>query len=157
MDGNLSNYGDKFDKGTLEGVQGTLPGAQADDAFREQLTTWYSENQNGKLEDFSYSAESYDATVLAALAAIKGNGTDGETISKNIRAVSGGQRRHRGEDVRGGRQGARGRRRHQLRRQVRHRAAQRVERPDVRFIGIYKYGADNTYTYQRQIEGKIEE
>jgi len=29
--------------------------------------------------------------------------------------------------------------------------------PTSAFIGIYKYGADNTYTYERQIEGKIEE
>ncbi len=157
VDGNLSNYGDDFDKGTLEGVQGTLPGAQADDAFREQLKTWYTENEGGELNDFSYSAESYDATVLAALAAVKGNGTDGETISKNIRAVSGAnggtevktfadgvKALEAGEDINYvGKSGI--------------GPLNESNDPTSAFIGIYKYGADNTYTYQRQIEGKIEE
>lgn len=157
VDGNLSNYGDDFDKGTLEGVQGTLPGAQADEAFREQLKTWYSENENGELNDFSYSAESYDAVVLAALAAVKGNGTDGETISKNIRAVSGADG---GTEVKTFEEGVKALEAGEDINYVGKSGIGPLNEsndPTSAFIGIYKYGADNTYTYQRQIEGKIEE
>ena len=154
VDGNLSNYGDKFDEGTLKGVKGTLPGAQADDAFREELKAWYTENEDGELEDFSYSAESYDATVLAALAAVKGKATDGETISKNIGAVSGAE--DGATEVTSFEDGV--------------KALDAVDEikyvgksgigplndandPSSAFIGIYEYGADNTYTFTKEIEG----
>lgn len=157
VDGNLSNYGDKFDKGTLKGVQGTLPGAQADDAFREELKAWYSENESGELGDFSYSAESYDATVLAALAAVKGGGTDGETISANIRAVSGADG---GTEVTSFEEGVKAL---EAGDDIRYVGKSGIgplndaNDPTSAFIGIYKFGEDNTYTYERQIEGKIEE
>ncbi|MGF0114974.1 ABC transporter substrate-binding protein [Promicromonospora sp. Marseille-Q5078] len=154
VDGNLSNYGDKFDKGTLKGVKGTLPGAQADDAFRDDLKAWYSENEDGELEDFSYSAESYDATVLAALAAVKGGATDGETISKNIKAVSGAEdgatevtsfedgvkALDAGDEIKYvGKSGI--------------GPLNDANDPSSAFIGIYEYGADNTYTFTKEIEG----
>ncbi|SKC81510.1 branched-chain amino acid transport system substrate-binding protein [Krasilnikoviella flava] len=157
VDGNLSNYGEDFDPGTLEGVQGTLPGAQADEAFRDQLTTWYSENESGELEDFSYSAESYDATVLAALAAVKGEATDGATISQNIRAVSGAEG---GTEVKTFEEGVKAL---EAGDEIHYVGKSGIgplnesNDPTSAFIGIYKYGADNTYTFERQIEGKIEE
>lgn len=155
-DGNLSNYGDQFDEGTLTGVKGTLPGAQADDTFREELKDWYSENESGELNDFSYSAESYDAVVLAALAAVKGGATDGATIAQNIRAVSGADGGtevstfeegvaaiEAGDDINYvGKSGI--------------GPLNEANDPTSAFIGIYSYGKDNTNTYERQIEGKIE-
>src|SRR3954471_8063263 len=84
VDGNLSDYSKDFEPGTLEGAQGTLPGAYPDDAFKDRLL-----GVDSKLADFSYAAESYDATMLAALAAVKGGATDGTTIQKNLAAVSG--------------------------------------------------------------------
>ncbi|AEG42948.1 ABC transporter substrate-binding protein [Isoptericola variabilis] len=154
-DGNLSNYGDDFDPGTLEGVQGTLPGAQADEAFREELNTWYTENEGGELADYSYAAESYDATILAALAAVRGGATDGQTIADNIRAVSGSEggtevstfeegvaALEAGEEIRYVGQSGIG-------------PLNEDNDPSSAFIGIYTYGADNTYTYERQIEGSI--
>ena len=39
---------------------------------------------------FSYAAESYDATVLVALAALQGGATDGATIKDNMQSVSEG-------------------------------------------------------------------
>lgn len=83
-DGNLSNYEDDFEPGTLEGAQGTLPGAFPDEAFQERLL-----GVDPNLNDFSYAAESYDATILLALAAIRGGGVDGPTIQANMAAVSG--------------------------------------------------------------------
>ncbi len=84
VDGNLQNFDGDFEDGTLEGAQGTLPGANASDEFRERLATVDSE-----LNDYSYAAESYDATMLSMLAAVKGGATDGPTIQANIAAVSG--------------------------------------------------------------------
>jgi branched-chain amino acid transport system substrate-binding protein len=155
-DGNLSNYGDSFDPGTLTGVKGTLPGAQADESFRKELNAWYSENEGGELADYSYAAESYDAVMLAALAAVRGGATDGQTISENIRAVSGTEEGatevttfeegvealEAGDEIRYvGKSGI--------------GPLNEDNDPSSAFIGIYTYGEDNTYTYDRQIEGSI--
>ena len=84
VDGNLSDYSKDFEPGTLDGAQGTLPGAFPDDGFQKRL-----KSIDPKLKDYSYAPESYDATMLASLAAIKGGATDGATIQKNLPAVSG--------------------------------------------------------------------
>jgi branched-chain amino acid transport system substrate-binding protein len=42
------------------------------------------------LADFSYAAESYDAVILLALAALEANSTDGVAIAEKLREVSGG-------------------------------------------------------------------
>ena len=70
--------------GTLKGAQGTIPGAFPTAEFQGRL-----KSIDSTLTDYSYAAESYDATVLAALAAVAGKGTDGTTIQKNMAAVSG--------------------------------------------------------------------
>lgn len=86
VDGNLADYSADFEPGTLEGAKGTLPGANAEGEFRERLL-----ELNPDLTDFAYAAESYDAVMLAALAAVRGEGTDGPTIQANLRAVSGSE------------------------------------------------------------------
>jgi branched-chain amino acid transport system substrate-binding protein len=88
-DGNTSSYGDQFEAGTLENAQGTIPGNDPDAAFKERLNGWYESAEGTGLSDYSYGAESYDAVILAALAAVKGGATDGATIQKNLAAVSG--------------------------------------------------------------------
>jgi neutral amino acid transport system substrate-binding protein len=90
-DGNLQNFGEEFDPGTLAGVKGTLPGAQSPDDLKTRLNDWHVENEGEELVNYSYSAESYDATVLAALAAVRGGSADGATIAENIKAVSGAE------------------------------------------------------------------
>ncbi len=88
-DGNTADYSKDFPEGMLEGAQGTIPGADASDEFKARLSGW-SEFAEGKpLTDYAYGAESYDATILAALAALKGGDTTPQTIQKNLRAVSG--------------------------------------------------------------------
>jgi branched-chain amino acid transport system substrate-binding protein len=89
VDGNLSDYGEDFEPGTLEGAQGTLPGQDPDQGFKDQLVGWYQAANGEEIKDFSYGAESYDATILAALAAVKGGANDSQTIQKNLAAVSG--------------------------------------------------------------------
>jgi branched-chain amino acid transport system substrate-binding protein len=154
-DGNLSNYGDQFDPNTLKGVKGTLPGAQAQDDFREQLKAWYTKNESGKLTDFSYAAESYDATVLAALAAVRGKGTDGKTISENIKAVSGAEG---GTEVTSFADGVKAL---EAGDEITYKGKSGIgplndkNDPSSAFIGVYEYGADNTYTYMKSVQGKI--
>jgi neutral amino acid transport system substrate-binding protein len=88
-DGNTADYSADFAKGTLEGAQGTIPGADPEQSFKDRLSGWAEVGEGEALKDFSYGAESYDATILAALAAVKGGSTDSETVQKNFAAVSG--------------------------------------------------------------------
>jgi branched-chain amino acid transport system substrate-binding protein len=88
-DGNTSSYGEDFPAGTLEGAKGTIPGNDPDAGFKDRMRGWYEVAQNDELTDFSYGAESYDAVILAALAAVKGGATDPVTIQANLAAVSG--------------------------------------------------------------------
>jgi len=88
-DGNTADYSKDFEPGTLEGAQGTIPGADPDQGFKDQLVAWYQASQGDTLSDFAYGAESYDATILAALAATKGGKNDSQTVRDNFAAVSG--------------------------------------------------------------------
>ena len=88
-DGNTSDWGDAFDPGTLEGAKGTIPGADAPGDFKERVSGWSEEFEGEALADYSYAAESYDAVVLAALAAAKGGSNDSVTVQENLAAVSG--------------------------------------------------------------------
>ncbi len=88
-DGNTADYTKDFEPGTLEGAQGTIPGADPDQGFKDRLVAWYQAANGEALSDFAYGAESYDATILAALAAAKGGANDSVTVQKNFAAVSG--------------------------------------------------------------------
>jgi neutral amino acid transport system substrate-binding protein len=88
-DGNTADYSKDFEAGTLEGAQGTIPGADPEQGFKDRLSGWSESAQGEALKDYAYGAESYDATILAALAAVKGSGTDSQTIQENYAAVSG--------------------------------------------------------------------
>lgn len=88
-DGNTADYSADFAEGTLDGAQGTIPGADPEQGFKDRLSAWAEQANGEPLKDFAYGAESYDATILAALAALKGGATDSETIQKNFAAVSG--------------------------------------------------------------------
>lgn len=85
VDGNTSDFSADFEAGTLTGAKGTIPGANPTDDFKELL-----EGANGgALDSFAYGPESYDATMLVALAALRGGAPDGPTIQANMAAVSG--------------------------------------------------------------------
>ena len=85
VDGNTASYEADFEAGTLTGSKGTIPGANASDDFKACMGEAYGE----ELTEFAYGAESYDATILVALAAVRGGATDGATIRDNLAAVSG--------------------------------------------------------------------
>lgn len=83
VDGNTAAYPD-LDAGILEGAKGTIPGANPSDEFRARLL-----EVDPDLTDYAYAAESYDATILAALAAVRGGANDSQTVRDNLAAVSG--------------------------------------------------------------------
>lgn len=156
-DGNTQTYEEVFEPGTLEGVTGTIPGAQAQDEFRERVTTWYEENEGEELADFSYAPESYDAVILAALAAVRGDGTDGATISENIRAVSGAdggtevttfaegvEALEAGDEIHYMGQSGAG-------------PLNEANDPSSALIGVYEYDENNVNVYTTAIEGEVPE
>ena len=88
-DGNTSDYSADLEPGTLEGAQGTIPGADPDQTVKDRLNEYSVQAEGEELTSYSYGAESYDAVILAALAAVKGGDTTSETVQKNFAAVSG--------------------------------------------------------------------
>jgi len=92
VDGNLSNFGDEFAPGTLTGAKGTLPGLSIDSLgdFTADLQEFWTGEGEEELEEFSYAAESYDAVILLALAALAAGSTDSADIAAKLQEVSGG-------------------------------------------------------------------
>jgi branched-chain amino acid transport system substrate-binding protein len=89
-DGNMGNaLAEQFDDpSVVAGMKGTLPGVDvageiAD--FRDRLL-----EVDSSLIDYSYSAESYDATVITALAAIVAGSDDGVAVAAEINDVTRG-------------------------------------------------------------------
>ncbi|HWM75090.1 MAG TPA: ABC transporter substrate-binding protein, partial [Nocardioides sp.] len=77
VDGNLADYSEEnFD---LTGVIGTAPGAAEPDAeFEARL------KEDPTVKDLTYGPESYDATIITALAAISAGDDSGEAIGSEI-------------------------------------------------------------------------
>ncbi len=153
-DGNTSDYSKVFDKGTLEGAKGTIPGANAADDFKKRASDWHQSVEGSALSDYSYGAESYDATILAALAAKKGGATDPTTIQKNMAAVSGAEGGTecttykecadaiaKGDSIHYKGMSGVG-------------PFNSMNDPSSAFIGIYQFDADNKPIWQSAVEGK---
>ena len=92
VDGNLKNFADAFPAGSLTGAKGTLPGLSIDSIadFTSELDTFLEAEGTAPLEDYSYAAESYDATILLALAALAAGSTDSAAMAEKLIEVSGG-------------------------------------------------------------------
>lgn len=92
VDGNLKQYGDQLPAGVMTGAKGTTPGPVLTDDFQNRVKAAYSAANNGKDmgTDFSYAAESYDAVVLVALAALAAKSVKGKDIASKMQEVSGG-------------------------------------------------------------------
>jgi branched-chain amino acid transport system substrate-binding protein len=144
VDGNLADYSADFEAGLIEGAKGTLPGLDIDALgdFRDRLL-----EIDPSLTDFSYAAESYDTVVLLALAALAANSTDGVDIASKLQEVSGGSGGgEKATDFASAAQiildggtvdydGASG-----------PITLDEAGDPTEATIGIYQYGADNTYS-----------
>ena len=83
VDGNTADYSKDFPKGTLDGVKATYPGAQLKDDFKKRML-----EVDPKLKEFTYGPESYDATVMTALAAEAAKNDSGEAIASELIKVS---------------------------------------------------------------------
>lgn len=83
VDGNIADYSGDFDPGTLEGAQGTQPGAFAGDDLQDRLL-----EVDPDLDTYNYAAESYDATALIALAALQAGSTDPTAIRDELEGIS---------------------------------------------------------------------
>jgi branched-chain amino acid transport system substrate-binding protein len=69
----------------MNGVKATTPGVYVEGDFKNRLLA-----VDPALDDFTYAAESYDAVILAALAAEQAGKTDGTSIRDNLISVSSG-------------------------------------------------------------------
>lgn len=143
VDGNVADYSKDFAPGTLTGAQGTVPGGQLADDFKGRL-----KQIDPKLTDYSYGGESYDAVTLIALAAYAANSSEPTEIVKYLRQVSGGT--GKGQKVTSFKDGA------ALLKEGKQIDYDGVSSPITfdehgdptqAIIGIYKYGADNKYTF----------
>lgn len=148
VDGNTADYSADFEEGTLEGVRATYPGSELGDEFRERLL-----GVNPDLADFTYGAESYDAVVVAALAAIAAGNDSGTAIASELQNVSAEGEKctdfaacaellAAGTDI--DYDGVSG-----------PIDFSSTGSPTSASIGIFQYGADNTYTPQEFITGEI--
>jgi len=90
VDGNYGVIDSSFTNVDIAGAQFSNPGVQAKKDFQSQLQDIAKKNGDKALTVFSYAPESYDATVLVALAALQGGKTDGTTIKDNLQKVSEG-------------------------------------------------------------------
>jgi branched-chain amino acid transport system substrate-binding protein len=148
VDGNLANFDADFTDFSVEGAQGTLPGVLATDDFKKRLAT-----VNSKLTEFAYAAESYDATILIALAAAEAGKADGASIAAHLQDVSEG-----GVKVKTYAEGL-----------AAIKAGKDIDYdgvsgpitfdangdPTEAYVGIYKYGSDNKYTAEKVEYGKL--
>ncbi len=87
VDGNVFDYSEVLSAGALTGSKGTVPGLDVSTLgdFTDRLLAI-----DPSLKDYSYAAESYDAVVLLALAALAANSVDGKDIASKLQEVSGG-------------------------------------------------------------------
>ena len=93
VDGNLANFSEDFEPGTLTGAKGTLPGLDIETipAFLEKMNANWVEEGNADLAGvYSYGPESYDAVVLLALAALAAKSVEGVDMAAKLQEVSGG-------------------------------------------------------------------
>ncbi|WP_233565912.1 ABC transporter substrate-binding protein [Cellulomonas sp. PhB143] len=154
-DGNTASYEKDFDPGTLKGVVGTIPGAEAQGDFKDRLNTYSKDNNGGELTSYAYGPESYDATILAALAAVRGGAADGKTISENIKSVSGADG---GTEVKTFEEGVKALKAGDDIHYVGVAGTGPLNEdndPSSAFIGVYDYDGKNVQQFTRSVEGKI--
>ena len=148
VDGNTADYSADFDPGTLDGVKATYPGAELTGDFRERML-----ETDPKLKDFTYGPESYDATIMSALAATAAGDDSGEAIASKLVEISEGGTPcteysecvgllEKGEDI--DYNGVSG-----------PVDLNETGSPSKATIGIFQYGPDNTYKPLEYVTGVI--
>ncbi|SDM48437.1 ABC transporter substrate-binding protein [Nonomuraea jiangxiensis] len=84
-DGYLSSgdHGSGLPLGTLTGVRATQAGAEVEAAFQDRLRA-----VDSKATDFTYAPEAYDATIVAALAAVAAGRDEPEALARTMAEVT---------------------------------------------------------------------
>lgn len=153
IDGNLADFSKDFDEGAMTGAQATAQGVNPNDKFKDLLRGWYKKNENKPVDDFGYAAESYDGTILMALAAQKGGSADPKTIQENLLPVSGttdGTECKTYADCL---------KLLKDKKEIHYVGPSGVgpfndkHDPSTGYISVYKYGKDNNYTWQSSVKG----
>ena len=80
---NLADYSQALPAGTLDGVNGVLEGAQPDDALIARLKQAYP-----AVSTYRFAEEAYDATIMAALAAVVAGDDGGPAIARLLSVIS---------------------------------------------------------------------
>ena len=148
VDGNTADYSKDFPKGTLKGVKATYPGAELTSNFKQRML-----KTDPSLKDFTYGPESYDATVLTALAAIAAKSDSPTAFNKKIIDVATGGEKCTsfkacsalladGTDI--DYDGVSG-----------PVDMGKTGSPTKATIGIFQYGANNNYTNLKYVTGAI--
>ncbi|MBT1634795.1 ABC transporter substrate-binding protein [Clavibacter michiganensis] len=155
--GTDGNYGVITEADTnvdIAGAQFTNPGVEAKSDFQDRLQAMVKADGDPALTVFSYSAESYDGTVLLALAALQGKATDGATLKANLQSVSEGGTKCEtfadcakliadGTDIDyDGLSGP--------------ITFDDNGDPTEAYVSVYKYGEGNTRTFSEQVYGKLD-
>ena len=83
--GDLADYSQALPAGVLTGVNGILEGAEPNAAFAARVKA-----ADPAVTDIRYSAEAYDATILAALAATVAKNDSGAAVATALPGVSSG-------------------------------------------------------------------
>jgi branched-chain amino acid transport system substrate-binding protein len=149
VDGNLADYSSDFEAGLLNCVKGTLPGVLPTEADRAALL-----GVNPGLTEYAYANESYDATIIMALAAVQAGSVKGSDIRDNIVSVTRDGTKctsfqecvtliEAGEDIDfDGRSGP--------------ITMSDKGDPTEAYIGIYQYGTDNNFAPLEVVYGNLE-
>ena len=93
VDGNLANYSEDLEPGSLTGAKGTLPGLDINaiaDFTKRMNDNWVALGNEDLAGVYAYGPESYDAVVLIALAALAAGSVEGADIAAKLQEVSGG-------------------------------------------------------------------
>jgi branched-chain amino acid transport system substrate-binding protein len=88
VDGNLADYSKDSFAAYLNGSKGTTPGKATSASFKAKLSAAYKQYTGKTLTEFSYGAETYDAVILAAIAAQASGKATGVSIKSQLTNVS---------------------------------------------------------------------
>lgn len=150
VDGNTVDYSKTYDAGLLKGSKGTIPGAHVDDAFKKEL-----KGTGVDITDTTYAAETYDAVILAALAAEQGGNVSGETIAKNLSSVSGADGGEKCESFKACKALIKDKKKIQYSGKTGIGPFNKNNDPSSANIGIFEYDGDNVNVFQSMQSGDV--
>jgi branched-chain amino acid transport system substrate-binding protein len=153
VDGNLSDYSKESFGAWLKDAKGTNPGKATSAAFKTRLENAYKKYEGGKsLDILVYGAETYDAVILAALAAQAAGNTTGKAIKSKLTDISkAGAGKVKVTSFKAGLKALKAGKKINYDGYSGPIEFDKYGDPTGAFIGIYKYGTDGTNTLVRTV------